>query len=75
MEQIIEILKKLRSDVDCENVTDIVTGQVLDSIGITTLISELEDTFDIEIGMDYMVNSNFDSVQAIWNMVQEIQDE
>lgn len=75
MEKIIEMLSQLKSDVDFANTTDIVTGKILDSIGITSLIASLEDEFDIEIGMEYMENKNFDSVQAIWDMVQELQDE
>ena len=75
MEKIIEILNGLKSGVDFMNVKDLVTGKVLDSIEITSLIASLEDEFDIEIGMEYMENSNFDSVEAMWEMVQEILDE
>ncbi len=74
MEKIIEILEEIKSGVDFENETELVTGKILDSIEITSLISALEEEFDIEIGMEYMENSNFDSVEAIWNMVQELQD-
>jgi acyl carrier protein len=74
MEKIIEILEEIKSGVDYENETELVTGKILDSIEITSLISALEEEFDIEIGMEYMENSNFDSVEAIWNMVQELQD-
>lgn len=74
MEKIIEILNELKSGVDFMNATDLVTGKVLDSIEITSLIAALEDEFDIEIGMEYMENSNFDSVEAMWEMVQELQD-
>ena len=75
MEKIIEILNGLKSGVDFMNVKDLVTGKVLDSIEITSLIASLEDEFDIEIGMEYMENSNFDSVEAMWEMVQDILDE
>ncbi len=74
MEKIIAMLEELKSGVDFANETQLVTGKILDSIDITSLISSLEEEFDIEIGMEYMENSNFDSVEAIWNMVQELQD-
>lgn len=74
MEKIIEILEGLKSGVDFEHETQIVTGKVLDSIDITALIADLEDTFDVEIGMEYMENSNFDSAEAIWEMIQELQE-
>ena len=75
MEKIIEILNGLKSGVDFMNAKELVTGKVLDSIEITSLIASLEEAFDIEIGMEYMENANFDSVEAMWDMVQEILDE
>ena len=75
MDKIIEILNGLKSGVDFMSAKNLVTGKVLDSIEITSLIASLEETFDIEIGMEYMENENFDSVEAMWDMVQEILDE
>lgn len=74
MEKIIEILNGLKSGVDFAAAEGIVTNKIIDSIDIASMISEIEDAFDIEIGMEYMENENFDSVQAIWEMVQELQD-
>ena len=75
MDKIIEILNGLKSGIDFMSAKNLVTGKVLDSIEITSLIASLEETFDIEIGMEYMENENFDSVEAMWDMVQEILDE
>lgn len=74
MEQIITILSQLKSGVDFATAEGIVTNKILDSIDIAGLISRIEDAFDIEIGMEYMENENFDSAAAIWEMVQEIQE-
>ena len=74
MDKIIEILNGIKSGVDFENEDQIVTGGVLDSIDITEFITQLEEEFDIEIGMEYMENENFDSVEAIWEMVEELQE-
>jgi acyl carrier protein len=75
MEKVIEILNSIKTGVDFEKAEGIVTNKILDSIDIATLISTIEEEFDIEIGMEYMENSNFDSAQAIWNMVQEIDED
>ena len=75
MDRIVEILSGLKSGIDFSTEKNIVTGKVLDSIDITSLIATLEDEFDIEIGMEYMENSHFDSAEAIWTMVQELMDE
>lgn len=74
MDKIIDILSGIKSGVDFEDEDQIVTGGVLDSIDITELITQLEEEFDIEIGMEYMENENFDSVEAIWEMVEELQE-
>ena len=74
MDKIIEILSSIKSGVDFANEDEIVTGGVLDSIDITEFITALEEEFDIEIGMEYMENENFDSVEAIWEMVEELQE-
>ena len=74
MDKIIDILSGIKSGIDFEDEDQIVTGGVLDSIDITELITQLEEEFDIEIGMEYMENENFDSVEAIWEMVEELQE-
>ena len=75
MEKIIEILSDLKSGVDFATAEGIVTNKIIDSIDIATLISTIEEEFDIEIGMEYMDNKNFDSAQAIWEMVEELMED
>ena len=42
---------------------------------MSAVLAELEDTFDIEIDMEYIVPENFDSVEAMWDMIQELTGE
>ena len=51
------------------------TDKLIDSIDMSSVLAELEDTFDIEIDMEYIVPENFDSVEAMWDMVQELMGE
>ncbi len=76
MDKVLEILKGIRSDIDFEN-TDakLVTDRILASLDIISLVGELCDEFDITIKPSHLVNENFDSVEAIWNLVQELEDE
>lgn len=75
MEKVVEILSSLKSGVDFNTAEGIVTNKIIDSIDIASLISMIEEEFDVEIGMEYMENENFDSAEAIWEMVQDLQDE
>ncbi|MCD8335013.1 MAG: phosphopantetheine-binding protein [Clostridiales bacterium] len=74
MKELLEILNDLRPDVDFTTAEGIVSDHIIDSIDISSMIAEIEDTFDIEIDMEYMTNENFDTVEALWAMIQELQE-
>lgn len=74
MEELLEALKRANSKIDYMSSDKLVTDKIIDSIDMTSILSELEETFDIEIDMEYIVPENFDSVEAMWNMVQELMD-
>ncbi len=75
MEQLLEILQSLHPDVDFEAETSLVTGGILDSFDIVSLVTELNDTFDIEITASDLVFENFDSAAAILALVERLQEE
>ena len=72
---IIEILQDLHEDVDFESETKLVDGKILDSFDIVTLISELSNEFDVTIPADKIIPENFNSAQALANMIEELEDE
>lgn len=74
MEQLLEILKDIQPDVDYENCTTLIDDELLDSFAILSIVSELEDAFDIEITPVDIIPENFNSAQALWEMVQRLQE-
>lgn len=74
METLMKILRDIDSSVDYEKEQALISGRILDSFGVITLVSELEEAFDIRIEAAQMVPENFNSAQAIWNMVQRLQE-
>ncbi|MBR3419892.1 MAG: acyl carrier protein [Oscillospiraceae bacterium] len=74
-ETIIGILQDLHEDVDFENETRLIDGKILDSFDIVTLISELSNEFDVTIPADKIVPENFNSADALANMIAELEDE
>lgn len=72
MEELLEIMTDINPDVDYETEDNLIDGKVYDSLSILTLITNICDNFDIEIGPKWMRNENFNSAQAIWNMIQSI---
>ena len=74
MDELMEILEELRPDVEFEKEKALIDDHILDSFGVITLVSELEDAFDITIGAKEMVPANFNSVEALFAMVQRLQE-
>lgn len=72
MEQLLEILKGIRPDVDFENETALIDDGILDSFDVVSIISELDDAFDVQIRITELDPENFNSAESIWNLVQEL---
>lgn len=74
-EKIVEILKEVKPGVDFEGRNDLIDAGVLASFDIISLVSELNDEFDIEISVADLVPENFNSVSAMANMIKRLEDE
>ncbi len=72
MEQILEILEEIEPGVDYENCTTLIDDGILDSFAILSIVAELEDVFEISITPVDIVPENFNSAQALWEMVQRL---
>tara|TARA_B110000003_G_scaffold256073_1_gene273372 strand:+ start:520 stop:747 length:228 start_codon:yes stop_codon:yes gene_type:complete len=73
MDKIFEILNIIRPDVEFENEKNLLDGGVLDSFDIVSIISELNDCFDIHIRVIHLTPENFNSVQAITDLVRSLE--
>ena len=74
-DRILNILKSMDDSVDYASKTKLIDDKVIDSLTLTALISELESEFNIEIDMDDIVPENFNSVDAMTELVERLQDE
>lgn len=75
MEELMEILEELRPDVDFENETGLIANGILDSFDIVSLVTALNDAYEIEIKPNDLVPENFNSAEAILALVEKLQDE
>ena len=69
MEELLEILRGLHEDVDFENTEDLVDEGILDSLDIVTLVTEINDTFDVSVPPEELVPENFNSARAIYDLI------
>ena len=75
MEDVIEILNSIHPEVDYETEKGLIDKKIFDSFDIVTLVGELMDEFDVEITAEHMVPENFNSAEAIYELIHSLQEE
>ena len=73
-ERVMEILKDIRSDVDFENCTALIDDDILESLDIVSIVSEFNDEFDVEISVEDLLPENFNSVDAMVELIRSAQE-
>ena len=74
MEELLEILSEVKPGVDFETEKELVDSGILDSMTIIQLVARLTDEYDIEITPMELVPENFNSAEAIYSMIQRLED-
>ena len=74
MDELLELLDDIKPTVDFRTCTGLIDDGYLDSFDILSIVSELNDAFGIEISPVDIVPENFNSAQALWNMVERLKD-
>ena len=67
--------EELRPDVDFVNETNLISGGILESFDIVSLVSELTDEFDITIRPKDLVPENFNSVDAMLALITKLMED
>jgi len=75
MERLIEILQELHPEVDYELCTTLIDDKILDSFDIVSLITEISDEFDVRVPASEIIPENFNSAEALWDMIERLMDE
>jgi D-alanine--poly(phosphoribitol) ligase subunit 2 len=72
MEELINILIELHPEVDFETTTGLIDNKILDSFDIVTIISEVNDEFDVMIPADEIIPENFNSAQSLYALITRL---
>ena len=72
-EQIIEILTEICPGMDFEQETSLIDDGLIDSLDIVAVVTDLMDTFDVQLGVDDLTPENFNSVDAICQLIERAQ--
>ena len=72
MDELFELLEDIKPTVDFRTCTGLIDDGYLDSFDILSIVSELNDAFGIEISPVDIIPENFNSAQALWDMVERL---
>ena len=72
MEKLIEIMQELHPDIDYETYEGLVDDGILDSLDIVTLITDINDAFDVSIPAEEILPENFNSAKALWELIERL---
>lgn len=75
MEELLEILTKIKPGEDFENCDTLIEDEILDSFDIVTLVAAINDEFDIQITAKDIIPENFNSVESMYNLIQKLEEE
>ena len=75
MEELLKILKGVRPDIDFIHEKKLIDDSILDSFDIISIVGELNDHYDIEINVEDLEPDNFNTVEAMLELVEKLQQE
>lgn len=75
MNELIEILENLHPEVDFDTCDTLVDDKILDSFDIITIISEINEEFDVVIPAEEIIPANFNSAQALYSLICKLEED
>lgn len=75
MKQVLEILNSVRPDVDFMEEKALIDDEILSSFDIIAIVSELNVQFGIEIQVDDLLPENLNSIEAVMELIERMENE
>lgn len=75
MDKLLEILREINDSLDYMNEDGLIDNELIDSVELMQLIAEIEDAYDISIDMEDIIPENFNSVEAMYKLIDRLQNE
>ncbi len=74
MDELLRIMSEIRPDVDFTTATTLIDDDILDSFDIISMVSEINVSFGIEINVNDLLPENFNSAEALFALIQKLQN-
>ena len=74
LDAVIAMLSDINDEVDFSTEDKLVDNRILDSFDILSVISAIDDEFDVSVPAKEIVPENFNSAQDIYEMIGRLAD-
>ena len=71
MEQLLQLLHTIRSDIDFEREKSLIDDRLIESLEVLTIFVEIEKQFGVKLPVSKIKPENFNSADAMWRMIRE----
>lgn len=75
MDELLELLQDVRDDIDFKTCKTLIDDGILASFDILQIISAINETFDVEIPATSIIAKNFNSIEAMYEMIERLQED
>ena len=75
MKALMEILENHHPEIDFNTCETLIDDGLIDSFDIVTIISEINEEYDVVIPAEEIVPENFNSAKALYSLIQRLEDE
>lgn len=75
MEELLELLKGIKPEIEFEGNEHLIDNEELDSFDIVSIVAAISNEFDVQIGAGDIIPENFNSVEAMWNLIERLEEE
>jgi acyl carrier protein len=74
-QQLLDFLRDLHPEVDFERETGLIDRKILTSFDVVSIVAELSETYDVELGAVDIVPENFNSARALFALIERRENE
>lgn len=74
MEELIRIMSEIRPDLDFTLEDKLIDDDLLDSFDIIQIVSEVNDFFGIELNVNDLLPENFNSAEALYELISRLKN-
>ena len=75
MDELLKLLSEICPKVDFVKEKKLIDDGILDSFDIISIVNELNEHYDIEIDVDDLEPDNFNTVEAMLELIEKLRNE